>query len=66
MKLKTHKGLSKRIKATGSKKHSKLVHMPQNNSHHLRTKHTARSKNRKEREEILSGKVQIALVKKFI
>lgn len=45
-KIKTHKGLSKRLRLTGAKKNKKLMHAPQNDNHHLRTKKTAKKKNR--------------------
>jgi ribosomal protein L35 len=45
-KIKTHKGLSKRLKLTGAKKNKKIMHAPQNDNHHLRTKKTSLKKNR--------------------
>ncbi len=46
MKIKTYKGLAKRIKKTGSKKKLKLMHQPKGDNHHLRTKKNAKRRNR--------------------
>lgn len=66
MKHKTHKGLAKRIKKIGSKKNEKLVHYPQGDSHHLRSKKSAKRKNRMNTMSVMGGKVQIKSVKSLI
>jgi len=65
-KLKTHKGLSKRIKVSGGKKMKKLIHMPQNDNHHLRTKKTSKRKNRMEGDKVLSSTNMTNVVLKWI
>lgn len=53
-KHKTHKGLSKRLKLTGSKKAKKIMHAPQNDNHHLKTKKSAMQKNRMNGDDSLT------------
>jgi ribosomal protein L35 len=49
---KTHKGLTKRIKVSGSKKNKKLLHFKKGDNHHLRT-------NKSSTKKQIKGKISI-------
>lgn len=54
MKLKTHKGLAKRLRVTGSSSSPKLMHGTQFDNHHLKSKKSALKKNRMAGDRVLA------------
>ncbi len=66
MKHKTHKGLAKRIKLSGSKKNKKLIHGKQYDNHHLKTNKTAMKKNRMSGDKTLAKTDKTKVILKWI
>lgn len=65
-KLKTHKGLSKRIKLSGSKTEPKLMHTHQFDNNHLKVNKSALKKNRMEGKSALKKTDETKKLLKFI
>lgn len=66
MKHKTHKGLSKRLKLTGSKTSKKIIHASQNDNHHLRSKKNASQKNRMSGDSVLTKTDKTKVILKWL
>ena len=66
MKQKTHKGLSKRFRVTGSKTEQKLMHGGQFDNHHLKGKKSALKKNRMSGDKSLTKTAKTKTIIKWI
>lgn len=66
MKHKTHKGLSKRFRVTGSKTEKKLVHGKQYDNHHLKGKKSALKKNRMSTDKSLTKTDKTKTITKWL